>query len=90
MAFKKYLKRGQASLEYFILFSIIIILTILALNALSPDSFLFKVQNTIQGEKGLFKNAAKRIIQSDYYSTSNSGPGGGGGGGGGDNPVYTQ
>ncbi len=44
MSLKKSLKIGQAALEYFILFSVIAVLTILSVSTLFPN-----VQNTLQG-----------------------------------------
>jgi len=52
---------GQASLEYFILFAIIAVLTIL-----SFSSFLPKVKEAIQGtssKEGFFQKAAKGITE---------------------------
>ena len=60
MTFKKFLRRaqknqGQASLEYFIIFSIIALLTIISLT-----TFLPVVQSALQGNdttNGLYQNA---------------------------------
>jgi Flp pilus assembly pilin Flp len=55
------LKKGQAALEYFIIFAIIAVLTIL-----SFSTFLPKVKEAIQGsdtKKGFFQNAARQITQ---------------------------
>jgi len=49
---------GQASLEYFILFAIIAVLTIL-----SFSSFFPKVKEAIQGKDGFFQKAATAITQ---------------------------
>lgn len=61
MNLKKNLERGQASLEYFIIFSIIAILTIL-----SFSSFLPLVQQAVQGtatQPGFFQKAEARITK---------------------------
>jgi len=79
MAFKKILKSGQASMEYFILFATIGAIVFLGLST-DKGSFLSKVRDAMQGDTGFFQKAAKNIIQSDFYS--NTGGGGGGGGGG--------
>ena len=55
------LKKGQASLEYFIIFAIIAVLTIL-----SFSTFLPKVKEAIQGSnttEGVFQKAATAITQ---------------------------
>lgn len=52
------LKKGQAALEYFIIFTIIAVLTIL-----SFSTFLPKVKEAIQGSGGFFQNAARQITQ---------------------------
>lgn len=55
------LKTGQASLEYFILFAIIAVITIL-----SFSTFLPKVKEAIQGsdnKAGFFQKAATQITQ---------------------------
>lgn len=59
MGLKKNLKLGQASLEYFILFAVIAILTILSFASFFPN-----LQATIQGTStttGFFQRAAERI-----------------------------
>lgn len=60
MAFKnRLIIKGQASLEYFLLFSVIIVLTIL-----SMTSFFPKVQAILQGtntQTGFFEKAAGRL-----------------------------
>ena len=56
-----YFRKAQASLEYFILFAIIAVLTIL-----SFSSFLPKVKEAIQGsetKEGFFQKAATQITQ---------------------------
>lgn len=58
MDLKKYLIRGQAALEYFILFSVIALLTLLSLSSFFP-----KVQEAIQGKDGFFQKAVERIIK---------------------------
>lgn len=55
-------KRAQASLEYFILFAIIAVLTILSFVS-SPVTILTKVQAALQGESGLFQRTAERLTQ---------------------------
>lgn len=55
MNLKKNSKTGQASLEYFILFSVITLLTLLSLSSFFP-----KVQAT--GE-GFFQSAVQRLIK---------------------------
>ncbi len=56
MSLKKNLEKGQASLEYFILFAVIAILTLVSLSTFYPQ-----VKNIIQGEQGFFQRAAGRI-----------------------------
>lgn len=59
MSFKKCLKTGQASLEYFILFSIVAGLSLLSLSSFYP-----KVREAIQGsetKEGFFQIVNKRI-----------------------------
>lgn len=76
MSLKKNLKRGQASLEYFIIFGLVVVLSILALNPLDPNSFLSKAQEAMQGQEGILQKAANRIVQSEYYQgTGEPGPG---------------
>lgn len=58
MSFKNNLKRGQASLEYFIIFSVIALLTIVSLS-----SFFTNVKAQIQGKNGFVNQAADRITQ---------------------------
>ncbi|MBL7152050.1 MAG: hypothetical protein ISS89_05660 [Candidatus Omnitrophica bacterium] len=49
---------GQASLEYFIIFSVIALLTILSLSSFFP-----RIQQAMQGEAGYFQKAAEEIIK---------------------------
>lgn len=57
MTLKKYLRnRGQASLEYFILFAFIAVLTIISFSSVFPN-----VKNSIFGDGGLFYKAVERI-----------------------------
>ena len=61
MSFKKSFKRGQAALEYFILFSMIAMLTILSLSTLHP-----KVKESLQGaagRDGFFQVAFERLTR---------------------------
>jgi len=45
-------KKGQASLEYFIIFAVLALLTILSLSSLFPQ-----LQNALQGSGGFFEKA---------------------------------
>lgn len=79
MTFKKHLRnsravsnglKAQASVEYFILFAIITLLSLVSVN----KSFLARVQNAIEGteeEKGLFQKASDSIISTLIPSPSN-------------------
>lgn len=59
MTLKKFLKnKGQASLEYVILFSIIAVLTIVSLSTFYP-----KMKASMVGDKGFFQTVVERIIQ---------------------------
>lgn len=62
MKFKKNLKSktGQASLEYFILLTAIVMITLI-----SQSTFLSGLREKIQGSGGFFSNAAGRIIEAD-------------------------
>lgn len=51
------MKKGQVSLEYFIIFTIIALLTILAFSS----SFVSGVQDAVQGNNGVFQKAFNAI-----------------------------
>jgi uncharacterized protein (UPF0333 family) len=60
MSLRKFLKKekAQVSLEYFILFSLIAILTIFSFSGF----FVNNVKNSLQGENGFFQSAVNLII----------------------------
>lgn len=64
MSLKKNLKIGQASLEYFIVFAIVAVITILSFSSFLPEvrKAILGANNTTAGE-GLFQKAAKNITQ---------------------------
>ena len=58
-------RKGQAALEYFIIFAAIGILGLI-----SVSTFLPRMREAIQGsatQDGYFQNAADRIIKADQY-----------------------
>jgi len=60
MTFKKNLKTGQASLEYFILLAMI---TFTAVCLFNSASFNNQVKDILQGENSFFTKAVGRILQ---------------------------
>jgi hypothetical protein len=84
MTLEKYLKRGQSSLEYFLLFGVTIAVTLVTVSAFLPS-----VKNSLQGNttrSSLFEKAASGLGMAGgnvtFTTPPDEGTGGSGGGGG--------
>lgn len=69
MYLKKFLKitaaiKGQAALEYLILFAALSMLTLAAFSS-STDSFISKIQQKLQGNGAMFQQGVNKIIAND-------------------------